>query len=204
MIPLVALAVGLAPAGQDAPPTEAERAELRKGHVILKEIPSPGKKGRTFQALGILPCGLEEAFAVLTDFGKYQEFMPQVQRAEARSEGPGAAVVDLRLGLPLGMAKSYRLHYEWARSEEGFDITWRMVPWPEVPPEEQIADTSGSWRVRRFEGGGLVATYTCYTDPGKVPLGLTSLAMTLAKKGIPDVIEKTRGRIRSLSAPREK
>src|SRR5512136_101141 len=91
MIPLVALAVGLAPAGQDAPPTEAERAELRKGHVVLKEIPSPGKKGRTFQALGILPCGLDEAFAVLTDFGRYHEFMPQVQRAEARPDGPGAA-----------------------------------------------------------------------------------------------------------------
>ena len=201
---LAALFAGLVLGGQDAPLAAPERTELLKGRVVLKELPNPGKKGRTFEAKGVLPCGLDDAFAVITDYARYPEFMPQVEQADVRPEGPGVAIVELHLGLPLGMKKRYRLRYEWARSEDGFDVTWQMIPWPEVPPGEQIADTSGGWRVRRFEGGGLLATYTFYTDPGHVPLGLTSLAMSLAKRSIPGVIERTRQRIRALSAPKDK
>ena len=194
-------------AGQEAPGAKLsalDREEVLKGHIVLRELPNPGKKGRTFEAKGVLPCGLDDAFAVITDYRCYPEFMPQVTRADVRPEGPGVSIVELHLGLPLGMKKRYRLRYHCARSAEGFDVTWQMIPWPEVPPDEQIEDTSGGWRVRRFEGGGLLATYTFYTDPGQVPLGLTSLAMALAKRSIPGVIERTRERIRALSAPRDK
>jgi Polyketide cyclase / dehydrase and lipid transport len=206
---LLVTAAALAPpalgAGQEAPGaglSAGERAEILKGYVVLRELPNPGKTGRTFEARGVLPCGLDDAFGVITNYARYPEFMPQVDRTEVRPEGPGVSIVDLHLGLPLGMKKRYRLRYECARSADGFDVTWRMIPWPEVPPDEQIADTSGGWCVRTFEGGGLLATYTFYADPGHVPLGLTSLAMSLAKHSIPGVIEKTRQRIRALSAPK--
>lgn len=200
---LAAALVSQAHAGQATPLTAGERAEVLKGHIVLKEIPNPGKKGRTFEARGVLPCGLDDAFGVITDYARYPEFMPQVDRTEVRPEGPGVSIVDLYLGLPLGMKKRYRLRYQFVRSDDGFDVTWQMIPWPEVPPDEQIADTSGGWCVRKFEGGGLLATYTFYTDPGHVPLGLTSLAMSLAKRSIPGVIEKTRQRIRTVSAPKD-
>jgi len=194
-------------AGQEAPVpglSALDRQEILKGHVVLKELPNPGKKGRTFEAVGVLPCGLDEAFGVITDYRRYPEFMPHVEDAAVRPQGPGVSIVELRLGLPFGMTKRYRLHYLCSRSAEGFDITWQMVPWPEVPPDEQIADTSGGWRVRKFEGGGLLAAYRVYTDPGHVPLGLTGLAMALAKRSIPAVIEKTRDRIRTLSDSKKK
>lgn len=194
-------------AGQAAPGPELsalDREEILKGRVVLKELPNPGKKGKTFEAVGVLPGGFDDAFAVITDYGRYPQFMPQIEHTAVRPEGAGISIVEITLGLPLGMTKRYRLRYRCARSADGFDVTWEMIPWPEVPPGEQIGDTSGGWRVRKFEGGGLLATYTFYTDPGHVPLGLTSLAMSLAKRSIPGVIEKTRQRIRTLSAPRDK
>lgn len=194
-------------AGQEAPApglSVLDKQEILKGRVVLTELPNPGKKGRTFEAVGVLPCGLDEAFGVITDYARYPEFMPQVEHTAVRPQGPGVSIVELTLGLPFGMTKRYRLRYSWARSSDGFEVTWQMIPWPEVPPDEQIADTSGGWSVRKFEGGGLLATYTFYTDPGHVPLGLTGLAMALAKRSIPGVIEKTRERIRALSAPRDK
>ncbi len=200
---LAAAFVSQAHAGQATPLTAGERAEVLKGRIVLRELPNPGKKGRTFEARGVLPCGLDDAFGVITDYARYPEFMPQVERTDVRPEGSGSSIVELHLGLPMGMKKRYRLRYQCARSADGFDVTWQMIPWPEVPPGEQIADTSGGWCVRKFEGGGLLATYTFYTDPGHVPLGLTSLAMSLAKRSIPGVIEKTRERIRAMSAPKD-
>jgi hypothetical protein len=178
-----------------------EREEVLKGRIVLREIPNPGKKGRTFEAVGVLPCGLDEAFSVITDYRRYPEFMPHVKQTAVREAGPSGAIVEIQLDLPLGMTKKYRLQYAARRGDDGFDVTWAMLPWPELPPGQQISDTSGGWRVRRFEAGGLLTFYRFYVDPGHVPLGLTGLAMALAKRSIPGVLEKTRERIRTLFKP---
>jgi hypothetical protein len=181
-----------------------EREEVLKGRIVLREIPSPGKKGRTFEAVGVLPCGLDDAFSVITDYSRYPEFMPHIRQAAVRKAGSSVSIVELELDLPLGITKKYRLRYSARREEGGFEVSWEMLPWPEVPSGERISDTSGGWRVRRFEGGGLLTLYRFYVDPGHVPLGLTGLAMALAKRSIPGVLEKTRERIRALFRPEER
>jgi hypothetical protein len=180
--------------------TQRERSDIVKGKIVVRDIPNPGRPGRTFEALGVLPGGLDEAFTVITDYRCYPEFMPQVKRALVREVGVGHCVVEILLALPLGYSKQYRLKYRASRSDESFEVSWEMVPWPELAPGDTVKDTSGHWRVRRFESGGNLAAYRVYTDPGPVPLGLTGLAQALGKKGIAAVIDKTRRRIRSLSS----
>lgn len=181
--------------------TQRERADIVKGKIVVRDIPNPGRPGKTFEALGVLPGGLDEAFVVISDYRCYPEFMPQVKRAVVREEREGLCVVEILLGLPLGYSKQYRLKYRASRSAESFEVSWEMVPWPGLDPGDTIKDTSGHWLVSRFEAGGVLAAYRVYTDPGPVPLGLTDLAQALGKKGMAAVIEKTRRRIRSIFSP---
>ena len=32
-----------------------ERAEILKGKIVLRELPNPGRQGRTYEAVGVLP-----------------------------------------------------------------------------------------------------------------------------------------------------
>jgi hypothetical protein len=191
-------------ASADIDLTRQERAEVLKGNIVLRDLPNPGKNGRTFEAIGVLPGSLEDAFTVITDYRCYPEFMPRIEATAVREVSAAVSIVEIRLGLPLGMTKRYRLKYTAHKSADGLDVTWEMIPWPEIPPGERIVDTSGGWTVRKFEAGGLLTAYRFYTNPGHVPLGLTGLAMALAKRSIPAVIERTRNRIRSLFDPKKK
>jgi len=182
--------------------TPRERADLLRGTVIVRAVAEPGKPGKTFEAVGVLPCGLEEAFAVITDYRRYPEFMPRVAQAVVRDEKGPVAVVEIHLSLPLGQSRRYRLRYESARTEEGFVVAWRKVAWPELPANQTVKDTSGRWLVRRFDAGGLLASYRVSTDPGPVPLGLDGLAESLGKRSLADVIEKVKTGARTLFRPR--
>lgn len=172
--------------------------DILKGSVIIRVIPDPGMPGKTFEAVGTLPCGLDEAFAVITDYRRYPEFMPRVAQAVVKEEGDAGAVVEIRLSLPLGQSRRYRLKYESVRMGDAFVVAWRKVPWPELPANQTVKDTSGRWLVRTFDAGGLLASYRVRTDPGAIPLGLDGLADALGKRGMADVITNLRRRVRTL------
>lgn len=178
-----------------------ERALILKGKIVLRDLPNPGRKGRTYEAVGILPGSLDEAFAVLTDYGCYADYMPSVGAVRiCEAIGP-CSVVEVKLHLPLGVKKQYRLRYTTTRHESAFEVAWENLPWPELKPSQTIADTSGFWFIRKFEDGGLLAVYHIYTDPGRVPLGLTKFAQGIARSKIPDGIAKLRERIISVYRP---
>ena len=181
--------------------SSAERALILKGKIVLRDLPNPGRKGRTYEAVGILQGSLDEAFAVLTDFGCYADFMPSVGAARVCDITGPCSVVEVKLHLPLGVRKQYRLRYTSARYDSGFEVVWEKIPWPELKPSQTIADTSGFWNISPFEDGGLLAVYHIYTEPGRVPLGLTKAAYGVARSTIPDGIIKLRERIRSVLAP---
>lgn len=181
-----------------------ERSLILKGKIVLRDLPNPGRKGRTYEAVGILQGSLDEAVAVLTDYGCYPDYMPSVGAVHiCEAVGPNS-VVEVKLHLPLGVKKQYRIKYNWTRGDSGFELTWEKVPWPELKPSQTIADTSGFWFIRNFEEGGLIAVYHIYTDPGRVPLGLTGIAQGVARSKIPDGIVKLRARILEVYRPNKK
>jgi len=192
---------GSADAGDPALST-AERAEVLKGRIVLREVREPGRKGRTFEAFGVLLATVDEALAVITDYRCYPEFMPRVKRTVVMEESPTVALVEQHLKLPLGVDKRCRLRYVIRRGDEGFRVDWEKMPWPGLTPGQTIAETTGYWQVGRFPEGGLLALYHVDTDPGKVPLGMKGLALSFSKREIPKVIEGVRQRLRSIAAPR--
>jgi hypothetical protein len=181
--------------------TPRERADVLKGGIILRDMPTPGRPGKTFEALGILPGGVDEAYAIITDFRRYPEFMPRVERVAVKDESETVSIVEVRLAFPFGQSKQYRLKYLSSRTAEGFEVSWEKLAWPGLTPDQTVNDTSGRWLVRRFEAGGVLASYRVYLDTGPVPLGLTGIAQALGKRSLADVIERTRRRIRELFRP---
>jgi hypothetical protein len=175
-----------------------ERAAVLGGRIVVRELPATAEPVRTFEAVGLLPGSLDEAFAVIAGFRRYAEFMPSVKRTLVREESGNVSVVEIGIGLPFGQSRRYRLRYEWRRTEAGFVLTWRKVPWPELEPGQTVADTGGRWLVRRLEGGGLVASYLFFTDPRPVPLGLSGFAQAFGRKSGPDVIRAVERRILAL------
>ena len=145
---------------------------------------------------------MEEALTAITDYRRYPEFMPRVERTVVTDESDSVSLVEQYLKLPLGVSRRLRLRYIVQRGEDGFRVEWEKVPWPEVPLSQSIAETSGHWQVERFDQGGLLALYHIYTDPGRVPLGMKGLALSFSKHEIPKVLEKVRQRLRLLSTPR--
>ncbi|MCX6568930.1 MAG: hypothetical protein NT147_07785 [Candidatus Aminicenantes bacterium] len=181
-----------------------ERALILKDKIVLRDLPNPGRKGRTYEAIGSLQGSLDEAFAVLTNYVSYADFMPSVGAVRlCEATGP-SSVVEVTLRLPLGVKKQYRLNYHWTRDDSGFELIWEKVPWPELKPSQTVVDTSGFWHVSKFENGGLLAVYHIYTDPGRVPLGLTGVAFRVARSKIPDGIVKLRARIFGIYHPGKK
>lgn len=174
---------------------------VRKGKIVLREFPTPGREGRTYEAVGLVQGSLDETVSVLTDFEHYPEFMPNVSASKLCEHVHPCSIVEVTLRLPLGIKKRYRLRYTAARVASGFELDWEKLDWPELKPSQTVADTSGYWLVRGFEDGGVLVVYHVYTDPGRAPLGLTGIARGLAKSKIPDGIVSLRERVRRVSPP---
>lgn len=181
----------------------AEQAEMHKGRIILREVPTPGSKGRTFEAVGVIAGSLDEVLGIVTDYRRYHEFMPRVERTVVTDESDTVSLVEQHLKLPLGVHKRYRLRYTLRRGLEGFRVDWVKVAWPEVPLSQSVVDTSGYWQVTSFGEGRLLTVYRVCTDPGRVPLGMKGLALSLSKREVPKVIERVRYRLASLSGLRD-
>jgi hypothetical protein len=181
--------------------TLEEREEIFKGGIVLRDVPNPGKPGKTAEALGILPVGLDEAFAVIADFRRYPEFMPNVERTVVKDEDAATFVVDVWLDLPLGQKRQYRLRYRIARMDAGFEVVWEKIPWPEIPSGKTIKDTAGSWRVTRLESGEILGVYRAYSDAGSLDPLIKGIVEKMNRKGLANVVEKTRQRILSLYPP---
>lgn len=174
-----------------------EQIAIQSGKIIVREVPAPGLKGRTYEAVGILTATLDEVLKIVTDYRHYGEFMPRVERTVVTDESATVFLVEEHLKLPLGIHRRFRLRYTVRQGTEGLRIDWVKVPWPEVPLSHSVVDTSGHWQIGRFGEGRLLAVYHVYTDPGKVPLGMKGLALSISKHDLPKVIERVRQRLKA-------
>lgn len=172
-----------------------EQIAVEAGRIVVREVPDTRPKGRTFEAVGTFAASAADVLRIVTDFGRYDEFMPRVERVAVAEEGPGVFLVEQHLKLPLGVRRRYRLRYTVLPAAEGFRVEWVKVPWPEVPLSHSVVDTSGHWQVGQFGEGRLLAVYRVFTDPGKVPMGMTGLALSMSRRELPKVIERVRKRL---------
>lgn len=184
------------------PCSDAEKAKLMRGEIVIKEVANPGgcANGKTYDALGLIRGTVDQAFGVLADFENYPQFMPNVAAVQVKSTEGNTSVVEYKLTLPMGQVKRYRLSLTAAREEAEVYINWHKVPWPELKDSETIVDTTGFWLLRSFpeRPGYLLALYQVYTDPGRIPTGFGWIVNIMTKSSMPDVVKKTNKRVESL------
>ena len=143
-----------------------------------------GMFGRSVWAKVWVAAPPAAVFAVLTDYERFAEFMPLVDRVEVLERGPRHAVL--------------RFHMTYLR---WFDIqqTDRRVLYP---PRRIAYDgvagvlkaVKGDWKLAP-ERGGTRVTYTADVDPGvPVPGALTG---ALVKRGLPGLLDGVRRRTES-------
>jgi len=195
------LRAGQVEAPQEILLTTAERKEVLEGRIVLRRIPERGRKGRTYEVVGILEGALEEVFGILTDYRAYPEFQDTVTIISVRKENESDSIVEFSLDLPLGMKKKFRMRYSAQKGDGEFRVSWQKLPWPELKPRHTVADSSGHWLVRKFDEGRVLALARVHAEPGPVPLGLTGLAHLLSRKSMPGMIRSVRRRLRQLREP---
>jgi len=182
-----------------------EKKRIAKGDVVVREIAAAGKKGRTFEAIGLIKASRKNVLKVLMDYKKYPEFMPNVSRIEIVEQKGTEAVLNYTLTLPLGKIKKYRLRIVESETGNQFSILeWHMQKWPELKVEETITDTTGYWRIEDKGENISLVLYHVYTDPGPVPIGMGWIVDVLSKKSVPKVLSQTKHRAEKLSRPGNK
>ena len=174
-----------------------EKMAISSGEVIVREVPVENTKGETYEAIGLIKANMSDVLEVLMDFENQSAYMPNVKEVETLESKENSAVLNYTLGFPLGITRKYRLLMTYHGEEGQALLRWKKLDWPELQPNETIADTQGYWLLREFteEEGGILAVYHVYTDPHPIPMGLGWIARLLTKEGLPDVVSKTRTRV---------
>ena len=179
---------------------EKYKKSIARGKTTVHKVGDFEKSAQEYDAIGLIEGTLEQVSGVVADFKNYPKFMPNVSEITVRSSAGQAAVVDYKLGLPLGIVKRYRLKF-WSKKEDTrYQLSWKKLPWPELRPKETVVDTYGQWIVEDFpdKDNHVLAYYRVYTDPGKIPFGTGWIADALTKKSMPEMFRRMQTRVKEL------
>jgi tetratricopeptide (TPR) repeat protein len=176
------------------------KTSIVKGKTIVHKVGDFEKNSQEYDAIGLIEGTVEQVSSLLADFKSYPKFMPNVSAITVRSSTGPAAVIDYKLGLPLGIVKRYRLKFRAKKEDAIYQLSWKKVPWPELRAKATVVGTYGQWIVEDFPGknGYVLAYYRVYTDPGKIPLGTGWIADALTKQSMPKMFKKIQSRVREL------
>ncbi len=172
---------------------------LSDTRVTLVDTSQAGSPGKSFVAGTLIAAPVDTLCAILQDYAAYPRFMPNTESVKISQTGPGHAMVDVTLKLPMGKFKKYRLRMEPKTSAGACMLSWKLVPWPGLKQEDTIAATNGYWQLSAGSAGKTVVKYVVYTDPGPIPFGLGWIVDSLSKDSIPSTLEALRKRAQSIS-----
>lgn len=191
---IIAFAISLNAHGAD--PQQIDTAILTDTRVEMIEVTKPGNPGKSFTAGTIINAPMQRLCAILLDFPAYPGFMPNTDKASVVQTSEEFSVVEMTLKLPLGKIKKYRLKMEPKLAKQQCWISWKLVPWEGLRPEETIVDTTGYWLLipDSANANRTVVKYFVNTDPGAVPLGLGWIVDSMSKDSIPKTLDALRAK----------
>lgn len=179
---LLGLSALLAGAAAPGAPSASETARLAAGAVILelRGLPRGGPKEGVGR--GVIDAPPERVFRALTDYAHWEEFMPFLERSDARPIPalPNNTIEShhlLDLPAPTG-ERRYTVRFTSRIEETAGGRVWH-IDWRSVPGSGNLKEHRGSWALRTFAPNRTLASCTLYTDPG----GLTpNFAMNRATR----------------------
>lgn len=186
------------PAAFAAAPTPAaiDMSRVSEAQVTMADVSRPNTPGKSFAAATVIAAPLSKVCATLQDYSAYPAFMPNTESAKVSASAADHKLVDMTLKLPMGKVKKYRLKIEAQATAQRCQLSWKLAPWPGLKQEETIADTSGAWILTpAADPARTLVSYSVYTDPGPVPMGLGWVVDSMSKDSIPKMIDALRARV---------
>jgi hypothetical protein len=178
---------------------DIDASRLSETAVEINDVSQSGAAGKSFIAGTIIDAPIAKLCPIIENYADYPSFMPNTDKTVIVQATDAATVVDMTLKLPLGKIKKYRLRMEAKNGAQACHLSWKMVPRPELTPEETIADTSGYWDLAPLASNKnkTVVKYFVYSDPGPVPMGLGWIVDSLGKDSLPKTLEALRNKARA-------
>lgn len=172
---------------------------LSETAVETKDVSHSGVAGKSFIAGTIIDAPVTKLCAIIDNYADYPSFMPNTDKTVIVQATDASTVVDMTLKLPLGKIKKYRLRMDAKNGAQTCHLAWKILPRPELTPEETIADTSGYWDLSPLasDKNKTVVKYFVYSDPGPVPMGLGWIVDSLGKDSLPKTLEALRNKVRA-------
>jgi len=194
-IPFVLGALGMCHVASAAQDIDAKA--LTEDKITIVDLSRPGAAGKTYLAATLMAAPMQKICSTIQNYPAYPKFMPNTDKAELVKTAGGDVQLDMTLKLPLGKVKKYRLQMEPRINAQSCRLAWKMLPRPELTPDETIADTTGYWQLSPLEAdpAKTVVKYHVYSDPGPVPVGLGWIVDAMGKDSLPKALEALRGQV---------
>ncbi len=138
--------------------------------------------------IGVPP---EKIFAVVQDYSRYPEFIPELKRVSVLRKAGNTQDVEfeVELALPLGMKKRIRYSLAFVADPPNA-VRWHLIA------GEVIKGNTGSWTFRSLGENRTEATYNIELSFGAfVPKAVTNF---LAEQSLPKLLSQYKARAESL------
>lgn len=172
---LAASLLALAARSLDGPSAQAEprgahgagdRERLAAGEVLSSLRPAPEGGPQEGTGQGVIDVPPERVFRALTDYAHWQEFMPFLERSDAKPLPDGTVESQHVLDLPAPTGvRRYKVRLQSRVEETTAGRRWH-IDWKAVPGSGNLKAHRGSWILTEFSPGRTLAACTLYTDPG--------------------------------------
>ena len=160
-----ALVIALALPGSE-PRLPGEAHSTPTGTVWVELAPAGVGKPREGIGRGIVEAAPERVFRALTDYAHWHEFMPFLEKSDARPRADGSVESDHVMDLPPPVGeRRYRVRFTRSVETGPAGKVWRLR-WAYVPGSGNVADQCGSWTLTALGPGRTLAVCRLYTDPG--------------------------------------
>jgi hypothetical protein len=159
--PLVAALLVLSLAGRAAIAAGAdETRRLAAGEVLTDLYPVHDGLDEGV-GRGVIKAPIERIARALADLEHWEEFMPYMDRSDAKAQPDGSILCAQHLSFPPPIGD---LHYTIrARIHPGHGV-WRAV-WSAVPGSGNLKSHRGSWELTRLSSGQTLVAIRIYTEP---------------------------------------
>ncbi len=181
--------------------SQNEKNLLSQGEIIVRDLSSGEKDGKTIEAICLIKASIDEVYQVLIQFEDYHKFMPNINQVEILKNNSTHAILNYTLELPMHKIKKYRLDMSFGKDKYHAYLNWTMVSWPGLKDSETIRNTTGYWVINNYPDNEeyVIALYHVFTDLGDMPLGLGWIVDILTYHSVPSVLINTKERVLSKS-----
>ncbi|HSK79595.1 MAG TPA: SRPBCC family protein [Thermoanaerobaculia bacterium] len=143
-----------------------DRRETPTGDVWVEMVSAGKDLPREGVGRGEIEAPPERVYRALVDVAHWEEFVPFMDKSDARPQPDGAILSAQLLTLPRLLGRRHyevRVRHRVEKAPAG--RVWH-VDWTYVPGSGNVAGHHGSWTLTALPGGKTWAVCRLFTDPG--------------------------------------